>query len=84
MFTDTVVNATFLFYILVVRTLTGHKSNIKSLEFHPYGDFVASGSLDTNIKVLHEFIKHLFGAGLTMLAKFLGHLRIWDTLTPKS
>ena len=35
----------------VVRTLTGHKSNIRSLDFHPYGDFVASGSLDTNIKV---------------------------------
>jgi len=35
----------------VVRTLTGHKSNIRCLDFHPYGDFVASGSLDTNIKV---------------------------------
>ena len=35
----------------VVRTLTGHKSNMRCLDFHPYGDFVASGSLDTNIKV---------------------------------
>ena len=35
----------------VVRTLTGHKSSIKCLDFHPYGDFVASGSLDTNLKV---------------------------------
>ena len=35
----------------VVRTLTGHKSSIKSLDFHPYGEFVASGSLDTNLKV---------------------------------
>ena len=34
-----------------MRTLTGHKSNIRSLNFHPYGDFVASGSLDSNIKV---------------------------------
>jgi WD40 repeat protein len=35
----------------VLRTLTGHKSSIRSLDFHPYGDFVASGSLDTNLKV---------------------------------
>lgn len=29
----------------------GHKANICSLDFHPYGEFVASGSQDTNIKV---------------------------------
>ena len=40
----------------VIRTLTGHKSNIRSLDFHPYGDFVASGSLDTNIKVSAVFL----------------------------
>ena len=37
-----------------MRTLTGHKSSIRSLDFHPYGDFVASGSMDTNIKVCDE------------------------------
>ena len=35
----------------VMRTLTGHKSSIRSLDFHPYGDYAASGSLDSNIKV---------------------------------
>lgn len=35
----------------VLRTLMGHKANICSLDFHPYGEFVASGSQDTNIKV---------------------------------
>uniref|UniRef100_A0A452V8H3 Katanin regulatory subunit B1 n=1 Tax=Ursus maritimus TaxID=29073 RepID=A0A452V8H3_URSMA len=35
----------------ILRTLMGHKANICSLDFHPYGEFVASGSQDTNIKV---------------------------------
>uniref|UniRef100_A0A8B9QKX0 Katanin p80 WD40 repeat-containing subunit B1 n=1 Tax=Apteryx owenii TaxID=8824 RepID=A0A8B9QKX0_APTOW len=34
----------------ILRTLLGHKANICSLDFHPFGSFVASGSLDTNIK----------------------------------
>lgn len=46
-----IFSITSLFSSLVVKTLTGHKSNIKSLDFHPFGDFVASGSLDTNVKV---------------------------------
>ncbi|XP_029353343.1 katanin p80 WD40 repeat-containing subunit B1 isoform X2 [Echeneis naucrates] len=29
----------------------GHKANITSLGFHPFGDFLASSSLDTNIKL---------------------------------
>lgn len=40
-----------LLLLLVLRTLVGHKANICSLDFHPYGEFVASGSQDTNIKV---------------------------------
>lgn len=35
----------------VVRTLTGHRSNCISLDFHPFGEFFASGSLDTNLKI---------------------------------
>jgi len=35
----------------IVRTLTGHKSTIRCMDFHPYGDFLTSGSLDTSIKV---------------------------------
>ena len=34
-----------------MRTLSGHKANIKSLDFHPYGDFVASGSVDTSVRI---------------------------------
>ena len=33
-----------------VRSLTGHRSEALSLAFHPFGDFLASGSLDTNMK----------------------------------
>lgn len=36
---------------LVVRTLTGHRSNCISVDFHPFGEFFASGSLDTNLKI---------------------------------
>uniref|UniRef100_A0A669D835 Katanin p80 WD40 repeat-containing subunit B1 n=1 Tax=Oreochromis niloticus TaxID=8128 RepID=A0A669D835_ORENI len=35
----------------ILRTLMGHKANITSLGFHPFGDFLASSSMDTNIKV---------------------------------
>jgi katanin p80 WD40 repeat-containing subunit B1 len=34
-----------------LKTLNGHKSSARALEFHPYGEYVASGSLDTNIKL---------------------------------
>jgi katanin p80 WD40 repeat-containing subunit B1 len=43
------MNSSHIF--LVVRTLTGHKSNIRSVEFHPFGDFFASGSLDLTVKI---------------------------------
>lgn len=35
----------------VVRTFTGHRSNCASLDFHPFGEFLASGSSDTNMKI---------------------------------
>lgn len=35
----------------VVRTFTGHRSNCVSLDFHPFGEFFASGSSDTNMKI---------------------------------
>lgn len=35
----------------VIRTLTGHRSSCLSVDFHPFGDFFASGSLDTSVKV---------------------------------
>lgn len=33
------------------RTFEGHIDAIKCMDFHPYGDFLTSGSLDTSIKV---------------------------------
>jgi FOG: WD40 repeat len=41
----------------IVRTLTGHKATIRCMDFHPYGDFLTSGSLDTSIKVCR--FKHI-------------------------
>ncbi|KAF3340905.1 Katanin p80 WD40 repeat-containing subunit B1 [Carex littledalei] len=35
----------------VMRSLTGHRSNCMTIDFHPFGEFFASGSLDTNIKI---------------------------------
>ena len=37
--------------VAVVRNMVGHRSNCVSVDFHPYGDFFASGSSDTNLKV---------------------------------
>ena len=45
------INRLSRFLSTVLRTLTGHKSSVRCLDFHPYGDFVASGSLDNNIKL---------------------------------
>jgi len=35
----------------VVRTLNGHRSYCTAVEFHPFGEFFASGSMDTNLKI---------------------------------
>jgi katanin p80 WD40 repeat-containing subunit B1 len=34
-----------------VRTLTGHRANASSVDFHPHGEFFVTGSRDTNVKV---------------------------------
>ena len=36
---------------IAVRSISGHKAAICSLDFHRYGDILASGSMDTNLKV---------------------------------
>ena len=33
------------------KTLPGHRSACVCIEFHPFGEFFASGSTDTNLKV---------------------------------
>ncbi|TPP56571.1 Katanin p80 WD40 repeat-containing subunit B1 [Fasciola gigantica] len=38
----------------VVRALSGHTSGINSLDFHPVGNFVTSGSVDSLVKVSRE------------------------------
>lgn len=35
----------------MVRTLSGHRSYCTAVEFHPFGEFFASGSMDTNLKI---------------------------------
>lgn len=40
-----------VFRCAVIRTLPGHRASARCLDFHPYGDFFASGSDDTNIKI---------------------------------
>ena len=35
----------------VLASFSGHRTSCECVEFHPYGDFFASGSLDTNMKI---------------------------------
>jgi len=57
----------------VVRTLTGHRSNVISVDFHPFGEFFASGSLDCNTKIwdirrkgcIHTYKGHDRGVSVT-------------------
>ena len=42
---------TVLYTSVAVRSISGHKAAICSLDFHRYGDILASGSMDTNLKV---------------------------------
>lgn len=41
----------FFHIYVVIRTLTGHRSSCTTVDFHPFGEFFASGSLDTNLKI---------------------------------
>lgn len=47
------VNCDFVSLWKVIRSISGHKAAISSLDFHGYGDILASGSMDTNLKVVH-------------------------------
>lgn len=38
----------------IVRTLTGHRGGLRAIDFHPYGDFLTSSSLDTTVKVIRS------------------------------
>lgn len=35
----------------MVRAFTGHRSSCSAVEFHPFGEFLASGSNDTSLKI---------------------------------
>ncbi|RYR35964.1 hypothetical protein Ahy_A10g051040 isoform C [Arachis hypogaea] len=54
---------------IVVRSVAGHRSNCTAVEFHPFGEFFASGSMDTNLRIwdirkkgcIHSFKGHTQG-----------------------
>lgn len=56
-------------FATVVRTLTGHRSSCNALQFHPFGEFFASGSSDTSLKIwdvrkkgcIHTYKGHIRG-----------------------
>lgn len=35
----------------MVRAFIGHRSDCSAVEFHPFGEYLASGSSDTNLKI---------------------------------
>ena len=35
----------------VIRQLAGHKAAVRSLDFHPYGDFIVSGAVDHKVRM---------------------------------
>lgn len=35
----------------MARNLSSHRSAVTCLDYHPYGEFLISGSLDTNFKI---------------------------------
>ena len=35
----------------ITRSLTGHRSNVTTLHYHPHGDFIASGGVDMHVKI---------------------------------
>ena len=40
-----------LLMLKAVRTLQGHKAACTAVDFHPFGEFFASGSVDTSLKI---------------------------------
>ena len=90
------IYSNYLGFFLVMRTLTGHTSSIKSLDFHPYGDYCTSGSLDCNVKVRCVFILliNLYDPSVFFFIKFTiqcpttmyvcNFLKLLDQLTPFS
>lgn len=48
----------FFFYlfclILEICNLVGHKTSVTCLEYHNYADYIASGSIDSQIRVKNK------------------------------
>lgn len=40
-----------IFFLTVICNLVGHKANVTCLEYHGYADYIASGSIDAQIRV---------------------------------
>ena len=58
----------------VTRTFTGYRANCLCLDYHPFGQFFGSGSLDTNFKVWDVRQKVCVH---TYKGKSLRHQRAW-------
>eukprot|EP00916_Digyalum_oweni_P002128 GHVL01003957.1.p1 GENE.GHVL01003957.1~~GHVL01003957.1.p1 ORF type:complete len:312 (+),score=51.95 GHVL01003957.1:60-995(+) len=58
------------------RVIEGHRTRVLCCDFHPYGDFIASGSQDTNLKIWDLRRK-------SCIQTYKGHKNIMSTLTKR-
>ncbi|RXN32738.1 katanin p80 WD40 repeat-containing subunit B1-like protein [Labeo rohita] len=74
------------FFSQVLRTLMGHKASICSLDFHPMGEYLASGSVDSNIKGHTQAVRCLaFSPDGKWLASASDDstVKLWDLIAGK-
>ncbi|KAI2662415.1 Katanin p80 WD40 repeat-containing subunit B1 [Labeo rohita] len=70
----------------ILRTLMGHKASICSLDFHPMGEYLASGSVDSNIKGHTQAVRCLaFSPDGKWLASASDDstVKLWDLIAGK-
>jgi len=61
-----------------LHTLMGHKANISSLSFHPFTNFLASASMDTNIKVCVKPATICVILSFFLLKQSVSFCQLWD------
>lgn len=66
----------------LARSLGGHKVNVSSLQYHPYGEFIVSGSTDTTMKARSRPIHPLSHAHTHSCSHTYTHSYIQTRLTP--
>uniref|UniRef100_A0A672T857 Katanin p80 WD40 repeat-containing subunit B1 n=1 Tax=Sinocyclocheilus grahami TaxID=75366 RepID=A0A672T857_SINGR len=70
----------------ILRTLMGHKASVCSLDFHPMGEYLASGSVDSNIKGHTQAVRCLaFSPDGKWLASASDDstVKLWDLIAGK-